>query len=206
MTLVFSAIFLLILFSLHFLEPEFDPNWRMVSEYALGSYGWMMSLAFFCWGASIFSLLAALWPHLQSRAGAIGRYWMLIVGIAPIGAGIFATNPIVEPASSIAHTIHAICGAIMILTFPIAASIIAFALSRKAEWAGEKPLLLGISLLLWLSLVAFFGSIIVSRMINPDAGRVGPDVYLGWPNRINVLVYHSWLIVIALRARTKRYS
>ena len=206
MTLAFSTIFLVILFSLHFLEPEFDPNWRMVSEYALGSYGWMMSLAFFCWGASIFSLLAALWPQLQSRAGVVGRYWMLIVGIAPVGAGIFVTNPIIEPASTIGHSIHAICGAIMILTFPIAASLIAFALSRKAEWAEDKRLLLGISLLLCLSLFAFFGSIIVSRMINPDAGRVGHDIYLGWPNRINVLVYNIWLIVIALRAQTKRYS
>jgi hypothetical protein len=35
---------LLLLFSLHVLSPEFDPSWRMVSEYALGHYGWVLSL------------------------------------------------------------------------------------------------------------------------------------------------------------------
>jgi hypothetical protein len=31
----------------HFLKPEFDPSWRMVSEYAIGRWGWVMQLAFF---------------------------------------------------------------------------------------------------------------------------------------------------------------
>lgn len=47
-TVVLSVTFLAILFLLHFLEPEFDPSWQMISEYQLGRYGWTMSLAFFC--------------------------------------------------------------------------------------------------------------------------------------------------------------
>ena len=56
LAIVLSSIFLVILFLLHFLEPEFNPLWRMISEYELGSYGWMMSLAFFCWGGSMLAL------------------------------------------------------------------------------------------------------------------------------------------------------
>lgn len=44
---VLSSAFLTILFLLHLLEPEFDPAWRLISEYELGRYGWMMTLAFF---------------------------------------------------------------------------------------------------------------------------------------------------------------
>jgi len=34
----------------------------MISEYAIGRYGWLMKLAFFCWGASVLALLTDQWP------------------------------------------------------------------------------------------------------------------------------------------------
>src|SRR5687767_5053569 len=95
-TIFLSATFLGILFLLHFLEPEFDPSWRMISEYELGGYGWMMSLAFFCWGGSVLTLLAALWRSLHTVSGAIGRWWLLLIGVALFGAGIFITNAITD--------------------------------------------------------------------------------------------------------------
>ena len=47
-----AAVALLLLASLHVLSPEFDPAFRMVSEYALGHYGWVLSLMFLAWGIS----------------------------------------------------------------------------------------------------------------------------------------------------------
>ena len=47
-----ATLFLLLFASLHFLEPEFDPSWCFLSEYALGNYGWMMVLAFFALASS----------------------------------------------------------------------------------------------------------------------------------------------------------
>jgi len=43
---------LLFLASLHVLSPEFDPSWRIVSEYALGNFGWVLSLMFVSWAVS----------------------------------------------------------------------------------------------------------------------------------------------------------
>jgi hypothetical protein len=34
------------LLTLHVVEPEFDPTWRFVSEYALGGAGWLLTIAF----------------------------------------------------------------------------------------------------------------------------------------------------------------
>jgi hypothetical protein len=31
---------------LHFLKPEIDPSWRMLGEYEIGRYGWLMRVAF----------------------------------------------------------------------------------------------------------------------------------------------------------------
>ena len=47
---------LLLLASLHFLSPEFDPSFRMVSEYAFGHYGWVLSLMFAAWGVSFMGI------------------------------------------------------------------------------------------------------------------------------------------------------
>jgi hypothetical protein len=207
MAVILAATFLFILFLLHLLEPEFDPSWRMISEYALGNYGWMMSLAFFCWGGSLLSLLVALWSSLHTIRGMIARGWLMLIVAALFGAGIFKTNAITEPATSTAHNLHALCGAIVILTFPIVASLISGSLSRNPAWADSKRGLLWGTLLVWFSQFAFFGSIIFSRIINPSAGRVGPEVYLGWPNRFLVVVYILWLVFVALRvARLSRQA
>lgn len=196
-TVVLAAVFLSLLFLLHFLEPEFDPSWRMISEYALGRYGWMMSLAFFCWGGSMLALLVALWPSLKGVGGLIARGWLILIVAALFGAGIFRTNAITEPATSTAHNLHALCGAIVILTFPIVASLISGTLSRNLTWAHARGQLLWATLLVWFGQLAFLGSIIISNAINPAAGRVGPEVYLGWPNRFLVVVYILWLVIVA---------
>jgi hypothetical protein len=169
----------------------------MISEYEIGRYGWMMSLAFFSWGVSVLALLATLWSSLQTISGKIARWWMIVIGIALFGAGIFKTNPILDTTISTENTIHTLCGAIVILTFPIVASLISNSLKHNQAWILGKQRLMWGTLLVWFSQIAFFGSIIVSRIINPEAGRVGPDVYLGWPNRIMVVVYVAWLIMVA---------
>ena len=201
MAVIFSATFLVILFLLHFLKPELDPSWRMISEYEIGRYGWMMRLAFFCWGSSVLSLLVALGRSLRTIGGKIGYVWLVLIGIALFGAGIFVTNEITNTTVSTANTLHTLCGAFVILTFPIASSLVVGSLARNKEWVAARRPLFWVEILVWLSMFAFFGSIIVSNAINPSAGRVGPEVYLGWPNRFMVLIYHVWLITIAVNAR-----
>ncbi len=203
MVVIFSTTFIAILFLLHFLEPEFDPSWRMISEYELGRFGWMMSLAFFCWGGSVFALLITLWSSLRTLGGTLARGWLILLGVALFGAGIFKTNPIMDTTVSTANTLHSLCGALVIITFPIVASLISGSLSRNPKWVTAKRQLFWMTLLVWFSMFAFFGSIIISQAMNPAAGRVGPDVLLGWPNRFLVVAYNVWLIIVARRAQSQ---
>jgi hypothetical protein len=47
-----STAAILFLASVHIRSPEFDPAFRMGSEYANGHYGWVVSLMLASWGLS----------------------------------------------------------------------------------------------------------------------------------------------------------
>lgn len=201
MSVIFSTTFISILFLLHFLKPELDPSWRMISEYEIGRYGWLMRLAFFCWGSSVLSLLVTLRGSLRTISGKVGYVWLVLIGIALFGAGIFVTNAITDTTPSTANSLHTLCGAFVIMTFPIASSLVVGSLVRNEKWSAVRRQQFWMEILVWLSMFAFFGSIIISTAINPSAGRVGPEVYLGWPNRLMVVIYNIWLITIAVNAK-----
>jgi hypothetical protein len=173
----------------------------MISEYEIGRFGWMMRLAFFCWGASVLALLATIWPSLQSTSGTISRWWFLLIAMALFGAGVFKTNPITDRTPSWVNTLHTLCGSIVILTFPIAATLAVTGLLHGGSWSMyQGPLILGTALV-WIGMVVFFASIIVARVKDPSAGEPGgPLVYQGWPNRFMVVTYIVWIILVAATA------
>ncbi len=193
----FSALFLTILLSVHFLKPELDPSWRMISEYEIGRHGWMMRLAFFCWGASVAALLITIWPSLSSTGGIISRWWLIVIVIALVGAGIFKTNPITDTTPNLVNTIHTLCGTIVILTFPIATTLAATSLLTIGSWWAGKGWLIAATVLVWVGLVAYLGITIISVIKDPTAGRGGPHVYSGWPNRFLAVAYITWLVIVA---------
>ncbi len=198
MSIVFAIIFLVLLILLHFLKRELDPSWRMISEYEIGRLGWLMRLAFFCWGASVLSLLVSLWPSLTPVAGTISRWWFVLIVLALVGAGIFKTNPITDRTPSLVNTIHSICGTIVILTFPIAAILAVRCLLGNPSWAHYADLLIFATALAWLGMVIYFATVIGARIRDPRAGEPGgPRILMGWPNRFNVLTYLTWIIVVA---------
>ena len=205
-SIVFAFAFLTILFLLHFLKPELDPAWRMISEYEIGRFGWMMRLAFFSWGVSVLALLITIWPFLQPISGTISRWWFVLIALALFGAGIFKTNPITENNPNRVNTIHTICGALVILTFPIAATLAVRSLLHNLLWSASQGQLIFGTVLAWVGVVAYFASIIISGIINPasvrktSAEKDGPRVYQGWPNRFMVATYMIWIMITAVTA------
>ena len=200
--IISGALFLVALFVLHFLKRELSPLWRMISEYEIGRFGWMMRLAFFLWAASVLSLVITFWPSLHSIGGSIGRWWLVVIVAALVGAGIFRTDPITEITPSLRNTLHTICGAVVILTFPIAATLVTRCLHHEGEWSSIAPLLTLGTTLSWVGVVAYFASIIISRILDPTSGKVGPKIYQGWPNRIMVVFYVVWILLAAGGALT----
>ena len=68
LSLMAAATFLVLLAALHFIKPEFDPLWRMISEYAIGDFGWVMMLAFLSLALSCATLFIAIRSQMTIAA------------------------------------------------------------------------------------------------------------------------------------------
>ena len=195
-----AAATLVLLASLHVLSPAFDPSFRMVSEYALGQYGWVLSLMFLAWGISAWALAVALWSQVNTRAGKVGLWLLVIAGLGEAMAAVF----------DITHdTGHSIAGVLGMGGFPIAAVLLSVSLGRTQPWRGAKSLLLWLAHLNWISVILLVATLVLMTVqiaqaygghlpqqapAHLPAGVLGFD---GWADRLIVLSNCLWVGVAA---------
>jgi hypothetical protein len=189
-----AGVTLLFLASLHALSPEFDPSFRVVSEYANGRYGWVLSLMFAAWAVSSWSLTAALWRQLTGLSGKIALGFLIAAGIGEAMAALCDIN----------HQLHNLAGAIGVLSLPIAAVWISILLARTPAWTGNRRLVLIVANLTWMALAlmatALFALVKGYRIAPP-----GMEV-IGWTNRLLVVAYCAWVMTIAWQGLRRRAS
>jgi hypothetical protein len=176
--------FTALVFALHVLKRDIDPSWRMISEYEIGRWGWLMRLAFVFLSGGCLTLTALLWPHLPVSVGV----FFGLVSLAPAGAAVFKTDPITTPRNQMGREsrLHATFGALFIIGFPIAATLamlnnVAPATLTALVWVG---------FLQFIAAVAFFAR---------RAGGLGPSAPIGWPNRALMASYVAWIVLVALQ-------
>jgi NAD/NADP transhydrogenase beta subunit len=184
-------LFVILLTALHFIEPEFDPSRRLISEYELGRYGWVMSVAFFSLGVGVFATLLSTWDSSTVRRSLVGRSWFLAISAALFGGGIF--YPYTPP--TLASYIHGLCGVVVIATFPIAAALYSSGLAHSQAWMRRR--LRWATVFVWVGSLAFAGSTIALGIVSQPADRANPYLLIGWQNRFMILTYASWLMVVA---------
>jgi hypothetical protein len=88
--------------------------------------------------------------------------------------------------------LHNLAGAIGILSLPIAATLISVSLGRTQLWRPARRAMLGTAYLTWLSL-----ALMVLAMISLSRSVTILKVPIGWPNRLLIVVYCTWVIVVA---------
>jgi hypothetical protein len=193
-----AATFLVLLAALHFIKPDLDPSWRVISEYSIGNYGWMMVLAFLSLAVSCVSLFVAIRSQTRTIGGKIGLAFLLVAAAGLIIAAIFTTDPITASRDELTThgTLHGL-GAALGIGFPIAAALVGWSLARNEAWSSARRSLLWAGGLAWIGFLVFALSMVV---MFPDDGTFGPHVLIGWPNRFMMLAYSAWLMVIAWRA------
>jgi hypothetical membrane protein len=194
---------LLLLASLHILSPEFDPSFRMVSEYALGHYGWVLSLMFLAWGMSSWALAVAIWSQVKTKAGKVGLWFLVIAGLGEAMASVFDVTH--DPG-------HSIAGVLGMVGFPIAAVLLSVSLGRLHVWRGAKKLLLWLADLSWISVLLLVATLVLMTVqfaqanggqlpqyapAQLPAGVLGLD---GWADRLFVLSTCLWVFVAAWQA------
>ena len=198
LSFVAAATFLVLLAALHFFKPEFDPSWRVISEYALGDYGWIMVIAFLSLALSCVSLFVAIRSQIRTMGGKIGLAFLLVAATGLIIAAIFPTDPITASRDQLTThgTLHGL-GAALGIGFPIAATLIGWSLARNQAWSSARRSLAWSAGLTWIGFLVFALSMAV---MFPDDGTFGPDVLIGWPNRFMIAAYSVWLMVVAWQA------
>lgn len=187
-----ALIFLGFLLVLHFIKPELEPSWHFISEYQIGKFGWMMSLAFLSLAISCIALSVALWSQLNF----IGRIGLLLLVLSAAGmiiAAIFISDPLTAVRESDHGKLHQL-GA-MLDSIPVAAVLITVVLIRKGNgWNRSKNILIWSVIMVWTGLIVF---IVSMALLFPVDGKFGPDVLLGWQNRLMITVQSLWLIIMA---------
>jgi hypothetical protein len=196
-----SAGALLCLVSLHFLSPEFDPSWRMVSEYALGSYPLVLSLMFLCWALSSWSLAYALHNAVSTRWGRIGIGFLVAAGFGELMASIF----------DVSHPLHGVAAGIGGPSLPVAAMLISVHLCRMQRWSHAKKSLMLAARSTWISFVIFAIAMVVflvsfgltGEQLNRQPVPALPEGVIalhGWTNRLWIVMYNLWVMVAAMHA------
>lgn len=191
-SLAFGALFVILLVSLHWLEPEFDPTWRFVSEYALGKFGWMMPLAFAALAVSLAGVGVTVFSRVRNVVGYIG---LLILAVAVIGlliAAIFKTDPIFTSQNEMTPSgqMH-VLGASLDYS-PLAFLLLSFSLARHGDWSSVRK---------WLFLTAILSIALTIGFIFtlPTDGVFGPGVYSGLVGRVLLLSYLGWMATVNLQ-------
>jgi hypothetical protein len=200
LSLAGAATFLVLLAALHFLKPGLDPSWRMVSEYEIGRYGWVMALAFLSLAFSCVALVVAVRSQARTTGGRIGLALLLVSALGMTIAAIFTADPITASQSELTThgNLHGLGALLGIPTFPVAATLISLSLARARGWSTARRSLPWMAVLTWIVLLVFVASVAV--MLPRGDGGFGPDVPIGWPNRLLVLAYSAWLMVAAWQA------
>jgi len=199
LAIAMSAFTLLLLASLHILSTEFDPSCRMVSEYANGGYGWVLSLMFAAWAISSWLLAFMLWSQVTTTAGKIGLFLLIAAGVGEAMASVFDIN----------HPLHGLAGFIGIGSLPIAAMLISINLGRTQAWMPAKKSLLWTANLTWISVVLLIVSFIIMIVTFTQSGGdmnttevptslpAGVIAFVGWTNRFLIVAYCAWVITVA---------
>lgn len=188
------------LLALHFVSPEFKPSWRMVSEYAMGKYKWMLTLFFIFW--SLCTLLGSvlLFNMATSNWALFGAVLVFISGIGAFMGGLF----------DIKHKLHGLSFMLGVPTLPIGALISCYHLIHLETWNAHKSMLLVSAHSLWISFVLMALSMVIMLSGFKKAGiamgqNVEPPSHVpagvvalnGYANRLLVCCYILWVVVVS---------
>jgi hypothetical membrane protein len=167
------AYFVIVLIVLHILEPEFDPRFRFMSEYALGDYGWLMTTTFFALGFAAFAVAVGLrHVHQSSRSARIG------IGLLAVGALFICLAGIFR--DSIPHLLASV---VVFPSIVMAVLLLSWTFRQAAGWQPiYRP-----TLLIALGMLAMFFSMVA------DVGMPGLQ------QRVFIFLFLWWLSIVVHR-------
>jgi hypothetical protein len=168
-----AAYYIIVIVTLHYLEPEYDPRYRFMSEYAFSGHGWLMTTTFFVLALALFTVAVTVRNFYPPPRSARLGFGLLVVGAAGICvAGIFRGYPL-----------HDVGGAIGLPSIIMAALALSWSFRQTRGWRSRFP----VSLLIALGMLIALVSMIF------DVGMPGVQ------QRILLFLMLMWLSIVAHR-------
>jgi len=162
--------------ALHVLRPDLTPAGHRLSEYAIGSYGAMMTVAFVSIGAGLLALASPL-ARAGGRCSRVVPAAVFAAGTGMVVAGIYRTDP--SHSGVTADAVHSRASAFA--TLALIGAALAWSVVRARRWDITTSLAL---------LAAVLGA------VSPFLHR---SQWTGLSQRMLWLTLLAWLIVIASR-------
>jgi hypothetical membrane protein len=165
-----AAYYVIVLIILHILEPEFDPRFRFMSEYALGDYGWLMTTTFFALGLAPLAAAIGLRAVNQlSRSTRIGLGLLVVAAMFIWLAGVFRDS-----------IPHLLAGVVAFPSMVMAVLLLSWTFRRAAGW----QTIYRVTLLIALGMLA---------MLFLMVGDLGMP---GLQQRIFIFLFLLWLSIV----------
>lgn len=178
---------------LHPLRPDLPPPSHMISEYAVGEFGGLMTVSFAAFTLASASVLVLAWSRVQI----LGRVGLVFLALATIGlslAVVFPVDPSAtsEEAMSFSGRMHGVGFMIGVPGELVGVLLLSIALRPRGR---VLPLVAGG---MWLSVV-LMAYAFASSSIRPG---VPPHGWYGIPNRTFMTLYAVWLATAAWKLAT----
>lgn len=181
------AYFLVVVVALHFLRPDYNPIRRLVSEYAVGPYAFLMTSAFFGLTLGSLALIIGLFQDLsRTWRSRIGLFFFGIWAAGILIAGIFPIGDKIVLNTSSGH-IHYLASVSSFFSLVFATLLLSWHFNQDEKWSSfHRPALI-LSVLMLLALIGFFLS--------------ANTAYSGLSQRILIVIFLTWLLLTAVRLR-----
>jgi hypothetical membrane protein len=188
LALVGIAVKFLTIAALHFLRPDVNPVLEPISNYGVGPYGFLLTVAdiasILATFALVFGLYLGIGPPGRSY---VGLFFLALYGVSELLAGIFPID--VGREATTAGTIHNVVGNISFFCFPIAAILLSLRMGKDEHWRSIRRPALALSI------------VVVLTVILTIAG-FNLGIGFGVTQRVANVAVLVWMLVVALHLRS----
>ncbi len=177
---------------LHVLRGEIDPLRQVMSEYANGSHGLIMTVVFYGFGLSSLALAFRLRRAIDLEG--VTRLFptlLAVAGVCLIASGIFEVERALVP-DSVEEVIHSNASVVAFVLLIASMLLFSYACTGDDRWWTFR----------WTS-TAIALSAAAAAMATPLTAQTG---WSGLVQRLLSLTVLLWFLLTALRVRGKRFS
>jgi hypothetical membrane protein len=187
LALVGIAVKFLSIAALHFLRPDVNPVLEPISNYGVGPYGFLLTVADIGSGLATLALVIGLYLGIAPPARSyIGLFLLGLYGVAELLSAFFPID--VGEETTMAGTIHNIVGNISFFCFPIAAILVSLRMGRDERWRSLRRPALALSIVVVLTVI-----------LTIAGSNLGTG--FGVTQRIANVAVLVWMLVVALHLR-----